>query len=1254
MRISCQKCGYRFEDPLDVSSSEPAQPRDCPHCGSQVDVRAQIVEMASRTTDGGAHLPDPETPGGSDLSDRSIGGYEILEEISRGAMGVVYKARHRSLRRVVALKVLIAGEHASKEQVVRFEKEARAAARLRHPNIVPIYEVGIEKGKRFFTMDFIEGTPLDVLIARRELTPRRALEIASQVADALQYAHEQGVIHRDIKPSNIMIDQDGRPQIMDFGLAKQLDTDTKFTRTGTTIGTPSYMSPEQAQGENDRIDRRSDVYSLGAVLYEMLTGRPPFTGETMMNIVMKVIHDEPVPPRRLNRRLHRDIQTIVLKAMEKEPARRYQRMGELGADIRRYMAGEMIAARPAGPVRRTGKYLRKHKTTVLVGISIALIASLISGLIIYTVIREQDQRRIALREEQEEAARAQLEQLLTLEEQEPEWVPRLEEEFDGDALAHHWIPSHDAWSVQDGQLTITEEARGPSHVLLDHLFQGNIIIEYEARTLSETARINCFLGPNPRLGYAFRYGEWDGHNISLLRRGQLLAQVEVPPLQPDIPYRFRLERRGSTLIFQATGNGETHELRYEDPALLQELGEIRFGLDTWASTVHFDRLTISREEFLGEHLNKLQAIEYYMLSKGLLSEALAEYEDLIDKHAGRPIAVLAEYHRGLIAEVLSEGREEKLKEALGHYKRFEGSSGLLDPKYSPLIAHNQERKFFVLVRLGRYDQAAEELARAAAAGHQFQPGSVWKFPAILSRYAGDLAFSPAVRIMEDVRFRGDRPRLRDYWEIVGQKKRREFTSALNEISRGLATQKRYDEMQRAFLALPDLGVTRSFELAVADTLDDHNHRSALELLGFAHEHGMVSRRMERAALDLAGRFVAAGQYKRVSNVRQAYPVGGLARHFNDAIIELVAAGDQSGAVELFDEACQHFEEDRQRIAGAARELMAACLESNQYVEVRRLFDTYGDPGLARYLFDAARKQIEEGDPDEAYAALEHIRANLPERENELARLAGALATRYVRAGRPNRLVQLADDYPDPHLAAPFIAAINDMTWTSDNPELVLVMSRGLAQFPDNEGILGSVSQAARALIQQGDIEAAVRPYHNAARAQGDDQGSAARLWAAAAVVLYDAGAYAEGASAFATAGRTAPEGTDEGSGWLIRAGSIYLTVGDTAAADGVWQELRRQPRTDMKGRAVAQLMIELGATDEFDSWQSAHADHITDAEAAFFIGLRAVTLDRLDVAREMLTKARDAEEGAWFRALAEILTATMPGPEPVSSRTTPP
>ena len=246
-----------------------------------------------------------------------LGVYEVQGEIARGGMGIVYKARHSKLNRVVALKVTQAGQHASAGEAKRFLGEAEAAAKLDHPHIVPIHDIGEENGRLFFAMAFVEGVSLAQTVAAGPLPPRRAAGLIRQVATAVAYAHSQGVIHRDLKPANILLDVSGQPRVTDFGLAKCTDTDSSLTQAGQIMGTPSFMPPEQAEGKNEEVGPLADVYSLGATFYCLLTGRPPFQSASVVDTLRQVIELEPLAPHYLNPAVDRDLDTICLKCLEK-------------------------------------------------------------------------------------------------------------------------------------------------------------------------------------------------------------------------------------------------------------------------------------------------------------------------------------------------------------------------------------------------------------------------------------------------------------------------------------------------------------------------------------------------------------------------------------------------------------------------------------------------------------------------------------------------------------------------------------------------------------------------------------------------------------------------------------------------------------------------------------------------------------------------------------------------------------------------
>ena len=333
-----------------------------------------------------------------------LGDYELLEEIARGGMGVVYRARQLSLNRIVAVKVVLHGPFSSPEFAQRFRTEAAVVAGLKHPNIVAIHEVGQAGDDQFFSMEYIEGKNLADLVREKPLPAAQAVEYLKTIAEAVHYAHENGVLHRDLKPSNVLLDIFGEPRITDFGLAKLLDSDTELTTTGQILGSPAYIAPEQAAGKLREVSRASDIYSLGAILYHVLTGRPPFQGETLPEILLQVQTAEPVPLRTLNPSVPVDLQTICLKCLQKELARRYSSAHALATDLGRFLASEPIQARAVTPTERL--WLWGKRRPVLAGLIVALQLVLLLGVggVLWQWQRAERQRRIA----EEYAARVRL------------------------------------------------------------------------------------------------------------------------------------------------------------------------------------------------------------------------------------------------------------------------------------------------------------------------------------------------------------------------------------------------------------------------------------------------------------------------------------------------------------------------------------------------------------------------------------------------------------------------------------------------------------------------------------------------------------------------------------------------------------------------------------------------------------------------------------------------------------------------------
>jgi serine/threonine-protein kinase len=289
-----------------------------------------------------------------------IPGYEVEAEIGRGGAGVVYRARHLRLNRRVALKMLLAGAYAGAPELLRFQREAEAEAGLRHPNIVQVHDVGDHEGRPYFTMELVEGGSLAQALAGTPQPAPQAAGLVATLARAVDAAHEAGIVHRDLKPGNVLLTADGTPKVSDFGLARRLEGGAGLTQSGAIVGTPSYMAPEQARGKALASGPAADVYALGAILYELLTGRPPFRAETAVETLQQVISQEPAHPSRLNARVPRDLETICLKCIHKDPQRRYATAAALADDLDRYQRGEPIAARRAGPAERLGKWVRRR------------------------------------------------------------------------------------------------------------------------------------------------------------------------------------------------------------------------------------------------------------------------------------------------------------------------------------------------------------------------------------------------------------------------------------------------------------------------------------------------------------------------------------------------------------------------------------------------------------------------------------------------------------------------------------------------------------------------------------------------------------------------------------------------------------------------------------------------------------------------------------------------------------------------------
>src|SRR6266404_2179919 len=543
----CPSCGG--EIPRDVSFQQ------CPKCLLTLGFCRESVE-----TDGG-----PPSESGLDGATRIVfGDYEVLEQIGRGGMGVVHKAHQSSLNRIVALKMIRVGDAASPMDLARFRREAEAAAKLDHPGIVPIYEVGEHEANPFLVMRFVQGSSLAEKVgsfalplaisegqnrwnsgARR--AQNRIARILAVVARTVQYAHERGVLHRDLKPSNILLDQDENPYLTDFGIAKVVGEDSALTQTSELMGTPSYMSPEQAAGK--RIERSADIYSLGAILYELLTGRPTFKGQRPVETLRQVMEQEPFHPLSVNPSVDHDLATVCLKCLDKDPARRYRSALELAEDLERWLRHEPVLARSAGPILRLCRWVARNPALA------ALIAGLGVGMAVTLVLlartrEEGAQKSVALAILRTETAR-QLQEIWTS----PSPCFAINSETLA-ALAGKQ-PAH--FMSGEQHFTLALVAQGNP---LDRLLGAAPLLERIERNMSALphapTRIDLRLYKNqPRAVDDFIKGEVD--LMQMNAREYVGAKVRAPGIQPlatGVPSRGPTElQMESAVIFACKGAG---------------------------------------------------------------------------------------------------------------------------------------------------------------------------------------------------------------------------------------------------------------------------------------------------------------------------------------------------------------------------------------------------------------------------------------------------------------------------------------------------------------------------------------------------------------------------------------------------------------------------------------------------------------------------------------------------------------------------
>jgi hypothetical protein len=1094
-------------------------------------------------------------------------------------------------------------------------------------------------------MDYIEGEPLSRMIEKGKVDIRRALDIVESIADAAECAHAAGVVHRDIKPSNIMIDAKGSAQITDFGLAKPVEGDTQYTRTGTTIGTPAYMPPEQAKGDVAAITPQSDIYSIGAVLYELVTGKAPFEGQSMLDIILDVLHNEPERPRKLNPRVHADVETIILRAMEKDAERRYASAAELRDDIRRFKAGEAIHAHPPSVLRHVSRWSRRH-VMLLVWVATVTVGGGVFALVVNDLRRRMAEGRDARPSAGVEAPRGQ--RVWNTVWEDP--APRAGKDA--------------AWKERASYLEGRElipAGRDPS--LGNVRMTANAVIAPDAKDPEIAWCLFCIQDPRspvPFYGVVGKgkirlYGVPDVEQSAVagrtLRDMRVLIEREAPPLRAGARYLVKLERRDLDIKFQVASLGPTKGSGPQagDEGDLDETLVVRnIHLSNWRAKNLFPALCLRpgvewrafRLDLLRGTQDEFDAADGIFII-GEYSGAKAMFQAIVE--TGRPASRVnaARLRLAMCAEI-----ERGFEEAVQWYGLVELTKEEEDP--APAIEAKLRESFCRLELRApeEAERAVTELARRARvfpeAWRRHGPAWKWQLADLADALAGAKRYQAAAGVIGLARPPAGWPRMEQ---------------AAARAANGLADEARAEDLLALARACPSADLAPAFALAVRKLAKD-SPGDSVGLLAFAHGRYPAKKDVfARAAVFLAKGFVKAGEFARVVDVHRAWPLEEVAATFRDAVSGAIHRKRYSHARAVLAHAHSRDPEHDDVLKQLSIRLANQLCAEGRFGDVRGVYESYPDPALIVNFRAAAAGLLAKGDLNGTVSVLQSALRNFGPGDGKLARTAAEVSKRFAARGTADEALRLfvsVAAYPGPD-HAPYVRSAMQTLAMSGRPQQVMgLFALFRAQLPEGDEALSA--HALSILEEEGDpVE-----RDNALRALDDVSPRLERNPEARAKWLVELGDIAcrvggrpasdEKSTSAKTyynealriGSRTAAAGS-VGTVAEGRLAVLYETTKDSADAPVYWNDLATRAGVPPALVEAGKLLSGRSTPEEFTAWRAEHTSEMSDAEEAMYLGLAALRDGWPEDATEAFARARSATQGRrWPYHVLERLEDMLP------------